>query len=132
MARTIGEGNYAAVSAAADRQTVIGSAEFPATVENAVFIPDAAITGNTTESRTLTIVNEGQAGTGTTVVATLAFITGVNGVAGDEKAFTISATAADLVIADGDVLSVNSVHVGSSGLADPGGVIRVEGAYASA
>lgn len=130
--RTIVEGDMAAVGATTDRQDVLGTAQFPATVTRAVFIPNAAITGNDTNKFTLTIVNEGQAGTGTTVVATLDFVANVNGVAGDEKEFTLSATAANLEIAEGDVLSVNSDATGGSGLANPGGVLRVEGEYAEA
>lgn len=43
--------------------------------------------------RTLTLTNKGQAGVGTTVVGTLAFTTGNNGVAFDEKPLVLSVVA---------------------------------------
>jgi hypothetical protein len=51
---------------------------------------------------------------------------GVNAVAFDEKAITLSATASDLVVAAGDVLVWVSTAVGGTGLADPGGQVQVE------
>lgn len=115
-----------AVAANADADQTVGEAPFAGTVTGVSYIPEAAITGNTTESRTLTLVNKGAAGAGTTVVATLAFITSVNGVAFDEKAFTLSVVAGATTVAEGDVLALVSTHVGSTGLADPGGEVQVE------
>jgi hypothetical protein len=83
------------------------------------------MTGDNTNGRTLTIVNKGQSGAGSTVMATLAFTTGVNGVAFDEKAFTLSGTAANLNVVSGDVLAVVSTHTGT-GIADPGGRVEVQ------
>lgn len=37
----------------------------------------------------------------------------------------LSSTAADLNVAVGDVLTVQSLHVGTTGLADPGGTVFV-------
>ena len=120
------EATVPAVAAGSDADQVLGEAPKAGRVTSVSYTPEAAITGNTTESRTLTLVNKGAAGAGTTTVATLAFTTGVNGVAFDERAFTLSATAADRVVAAGDVLAAVSTHVGSTGLADPGGQVRVE------
>lgn len=103
----------------------VGEAPFAGTVTSVSFTPEAAITGDTTNSRTLTLVNKGAAGAGTTVVATLAFTTGVNGVAFDERAFTLSVVAGATTVVAGDVLAVVSTHV-ASGLADPGGLVQVE------
>jgi hypothetical protein len=46
--------------------------------DGGVVHPDAAITGANTNTRTISLVNKGQDGTGTTVVATLALTSGVN------------------------------------------------------
>lgn len=103
----------------------IGEAPFAGTVTGASFTPEAAVTGDNTNTRTLTVVNKGAAGAGTTVVATLAFTTGNNGVAFDEKAFTLSVVAGATTVAAGDVLAVVEAVAGT-GLANPGGLVQVE------
>ena len=50
----------------------------------------------------------------------------VNAVAFDEKALTVTATAADKTVAAGDVLVFVSTAVGGTGLVDPGGRVQVE------
>ena len=51
----------------------------------------------------------------------------MNAVAFDEKAITLSVTAADLVVAAGDVLAwVSTAVTGGGGLVDPGGLVQVE------
>lgn len=96
------------------------------------YTPEAAITGaNSPASRTFTLVNKGQSGAGSTTVATLAMVAGVDGVAFDEKAITLSVTPADLVTVDGDVLAWVSTAVGGTGLVDPGGLVQVEVGAAS-
>jgi hypothetical protein len=72
----------------------------------------------------VTLVNKGQAGAGVVTVATLQFDSGVNTVAADEKAITLSGTPANLVIAAGDVLQWQSLHIGT-GIADPGGLVAI-------
>ena len=74
---------------------------------------------------TLTIVNKGQDGNGTTVIATRALTSGVNSTDYNEDTLTLSVTAADLVVADGDIIAFVSTHSGSTGLADPGGLAKV-------
>src|SRR5690349_15951228 len=83
-----------------------------------------AITGANTNTRSVSLVNKGQAGAGTTVIATLQFNSGVNTVAADEKTITLSGTAADLVVVAGDVLQWQSAAVGT-GIADPGGLVTI-------
>jgi hypothetical protein len=114
-----------AVAAGADATTELGEAQFAGTVTRVAYIPSAAITGADTNTRTINIINKGQDGTGTTNVATLALTNGVNAAASDAKALTLSGTAANLVVAQGDVLAFTSVHT-ASGLADPGGQVVVE------
>jgi hypothetical protein len=104
--------------------TVVGQAPFNCTVTAVEYVPETAITGAATNHRTVSLVNKGQAGTGTTTVATLAFDSGVNATANNERAITLSGTAANLDLAAGDTLQWRSVAVGT-GIADPGGLVRV-------
>lgn len=110
---------------AADADQTITEAPFAGTVTKVALVPEAAVTGNTTNARTFQLVNKGQAGVGTTVVATLALTTGVNLVAFDEKLFTLSAVAGATTVAAGDVLAVVETHA-SAGLAHEGGRCIVE------
>lgn len=118
------EKNVSAAATAASDDTVVGQAPFDCTVTKVEYVPEAAITGADTNSRTVSLVNKGQAGSGSTTVASLAFTSGVNAAANDEKAVTLSGTAANLDLSSGDTLQWRSVAVGS-GLADPGGLVRI-------
>ncbi|TXS08237.1 hypothetical protein EAO71_37185 [Streptomyces sp. ms191] len=119
------ERNVPAVSTAGnDDDTVLGQAPFACTVTSVQYVPEAAITGAATNNRTVSLVNKGQAGSGSTSVASLAFDNGINATANDEKTITLSGTAANLVLAAGDTLQWRSIHVGT-GITDPGGVVRV-------
>jgi hypothetical protein len=106
-----------------DLNTIVYVAPRAATVTAVSYTPLAAQTGSAT-ARTYNLVNLGQAGAGSTVVATLTLGVGVNTVAGDEKTITLSATPANLVLAAGDVLQWQSVHV-STGITDPGGLVVI-------
>ncbi|MFE4701080.1 hypothetical protein ACFRIC_28875 [Streptomyces sp. NPDC056738] len=108
-----------------DNDSVLTQAPYACTVTAVQYVPVAAITGANTNSRTLTLVNKGADGTGTTTVATLALTSGVNLAANDEKAITLSGTAANLVLAAGDTLLWRSTHVGT-GITDPGGLVRIQ------
>lgn len=113
-----------ALGAAVAGDQTVGEAPFDGTVTAVTFTPEAAITGDNTNTRTMTLVNKGQAGAGTTVVATLAFTTGNNGVAFDEKAFTLSVVAGATAVVEGDILAAVEAVAGT-GLANPGGRIEV-------
>ena len=113
-----------AVATDSSDTTVVGKAPYAGTVTSVTYTPDTLITGANTDSRTVSLVNRKQDGSGTTTIATLAFVSGVNAAAFDEKAITLSVTPADLVIAEGDILSWVSTAVGT-GLADPGGLVNV-------
>lgn len=113
-----------ALAVGADGSYSVGPCPFAGTVAAVTYTPSAAITGANTNSRTLTLVNKGQAGSGSTTVATLALTTGVNAAAFDETPLTLSGTAANLEVAEGDVLAFVSTHVGT-GIADPGGEVTV-------
>jgi hypothetical protein len=124
LQRTI-EADVPAVSTAGnDDDSVIAQAPFDCTVTAVQYVPEAAITGANTNTRSITLFNKGQAGAGTTTVATLQFDSGVNAAANDEKTVTLSGTAANLDLAAGDTLLWRSLHIGT-GQADPGGLVRV-------
>lgn len=118
------ERNVPAAATAVSDDTVLGQAEFDATVARVEYIPEAAITGANTNTRNVELRNGGQAGSGTTTVANLQFNAGVNAAANDERVITLSGTAANLNLAAGDTLVWRSLAVGT-GLADPGGLVRV-------
>lgn len=100
-------------------------APFDCTVTAVEFIGKTTLTGAATNYRSHSLVNKGQAGSGTTVVATLAYdSTGVVATALVPKSLTLSATAANLVLEEGDVLQWKSDHT-ASGATDPGGQVRV-------
>lgn len=118
--------NVAAVVAGSDLETDVVIADMAGTVTAVKYVASTALTGANTDSRTISLVNKGQSGAGTTVVATKAFTSGVSAAADDDTTITLSATPANLVVAEGDVLAWQSNHVGSTGLADPGGLAHVE------
>jgi len=107
----------------ADQQIVVGRVRYPGTVNSVEYIPGWSVTGANTNSRTLTLYNRGQSGAGTTAIATLALTSGVN--LTKYQAKTITITAANAVVAPGDLLEWESLHVGS-GLPDPGGQVVVQ------
>lgn len=118
-------GSTPARAATVDGAEPIARVPFDATVVGVNFVARATLTGQDTETRALSLVNKGQGGAGTTAVASLAFPNAVVATAFDEKPLTNSATAADLNVSEGDVLALSSVHSGSTGLADPGGIVIV-------
>ena len=108
-----------------DEDTIVTQAPFDCTVTAVEYVPEAAITGAATNHRAFSLVNKGQAGSGSTTVASLAFDSGsVTASANNEKAITLSGTAANLVLAPGDTLLWRSVHIGT-GITDPGGLVRI-------
>jgi hypothetical protein len=124
MKRTL-KNEQVAVAAGSSDVSILGEVAADGTVTAASYIPDAAITGANTNTRQLRLVNRGQAGAGVAVVASLQFDAGVNGVAGDEKALTLSGTPANLQVKAGDVIAMESNAVGT-GIADPGGLFQLE------
>jgi hypothetical protein len=101
-------------------------APFDGYVSGVTYTPVAGVTGAASpSSRTLSVINHGQAGSGTAVVASLALLSGVNLTAFDEKDVTLSVTTADKRIVAGDILEFRSAPVGGTGLADPGGTIEI-------
>lgn len=112
-------------TAAVDSDQIVAVAPFAGVVAAASLVSEAAVTGATATKRTFTLTNKGQAGAGAVSVAVLDLITGVDLVAFDEKAMTLSATPANLVVAKGDVLALVETHA-STGTAHSGGQVRVD------
>jgi hypothetical protein len=71
-------GDRPAVAAGSDKESNVVDVEFAGTVTLGLYSPDTVLTGANTDSRTIVLVNKGQAGAGTTIVATKAFTSGVN------------------------------------------------------
>lgn len=116
-------------TAGTDESFSVGESPNDATVSEVSIIPDAALTADATNNRTFTLQNKGQAGLGTTVLATLVTnVAGGNWVAFDEKLMTISAVAADLLITAGDVLVMVETH-GGTGVAHPRMQVVVRGTH---
>lgn len=113
-----------AVALGVDAEIAVAVPGVVGTVEVVTYTPDALYTGAATNYRSFQVRNKGQAGAGTTVVAQLDGVAGVNAPAYDEKAITLSGTPANLDVAAGDVLTYYSLHVGT-GLADPGGLLKL-------
>jgi len=106
---------------------IISRAPYDGTVTQVRYLPNGAVTGAASPaSRSLTLVNKGQAGLGTTVIATLALLGTINEVAFDEIAFPLSAVALAVDVTEGDVLAVVSTPVGGTGLVETGGILVVE------
>jgi len=66
----------------------------------------ASLTGAATDYANFNIVNKGTAGTGTTIMASLAFTSGITATLEIPKAFTLSTTAANLLLSSGEIVAV--------------------------
>lgn len=112
-------------TAATDLTSFVARAPFDGGVVGVRFTADAAITGVNTNNRTFQLVNKGQAGAGSTVIASLAMNTGINAVAGDELNITLSVVANATDVVAGDILAWFS-DAGGTGIADPGGLLSID------
>lgn len=114
-------------TAGTDETFGVGEAQFDGTLTEVSIVPDAAVTADATNNRTFTLQNKGQAGAGTTVMATLTTnVAGGNWVAYDEKLMTLTAVVADLNFVAGDVLAIVETH-GGTGVAHPRMQVTVRG-----
>ncbi len=113
----------AAVAAGSDGFSLIGRVTAAGKVASVTFYPNAAATGAVTDNRRYRLYNR-TSGAGTTLIADLTLVNGVNLVAKTAKAITLTVTVADLSVAAGDLLEWKSDH-GGAGLADPGGIVEV-------
>lgn len=106
------------------RNSNIYRADSDGTVTSVTYAPVTAITGAATNTRSVSLVNKGQSGAGSTVIATIQYNSGVNAAASDENTVTLSGTPANLNVTAGDILQWQSTAVGT-GIADPGGLVCV-------
>lgn len=104
-------------------------AEKACTITGAKWVPAAAVAGAATNNFAIALQNRGQAGTGTTALTTTkTYDNGVNSVAHDAEALTLTSTAADLELAAGDVVALVRT-VNGTGLAQPDGLVEVAFRY---
>jgi hypothetical protein len=102
-------------TANAAQDQVVGKAPYAGRVASVAIIPEAALTANGTNFRTFRVINKGQSGSGSTVVASFATDTPTTDdlAAFDEKAIPLSGTPANLNVAAGDVLAVDETVAGT-------------------
>jgi len=114
-------------TANAAQDQVIGEAPFAGTVTSVKIVPEAALTAHGTNYRTFRVINKGQAGSGSTVVASLATdtVTTDDLAAFDEKNVPLSVVTGATTVAQGDVLAVDET-VAASGVAHSGYRVLVE------
>lgn len=113
-----------AVAAGSDSVVAVGVAGEDATVTAVTYVPNAAITGAATNNRTCSVIDKKADGSGAVAVASKTYANGTNDTAYIENPETLNGTPANLQVSQGDVLVFSSVHAGT-GIADPGGIVRV-------
>lgn len=117
--------SVAVTAAATALQTPLMRCNRPVKVVGARWVPGAAMTANDTNYVSLTIRNRGLLGVATTTLATRPWtIAGGNSVAALAETLTLSATEADLLAVEGDVLTAQWTHTGT-GLAIPAGLVEL-------
>lgn len=98
-------------------------------ITSVVYTPDAAVTGNDTNNFIFQCRNKGTDGTGTTgVTSAKTYDTGTDIAAFDQDTLTLSTTAADTDIDDGEVVAINRT-VSGSGLTSPQGIVTLQFEY---
>lgn len=112
----------AMAAAGTDKEDVVFRAPFNLTITAVDWTPSAAVTANGTNFTVVSLRNR-TTGAGTALPATRSYIA-TNSVACTPEAMTLSATAADLLVAAGDVLTVQMLHT-ASGVAVPQGMVRL-------
>ncbi len=97
-------------------------APFALKITGARWIPAAAVVADGSNYFTLNLRNR-TTGAGAALPASRSYAA-TNSVAFDAEAMTLSGTEADLLVAEGDLLTVSKVNTGT-GLAMPDGVVQV-------
>lgn len=98
--------------AATDWELPLGSIDFAGTVKSVKLLADSAF-GQATNYSSLDLQNKGQAGSGTTSVASMAFNSGNTVSQWVPKALTLSGTPANLNVVVGDALTLVKTHSGN-------------------
>jgi hypothetical protein len=114
------ESDAAAVAAGSDLTTELARAVRKGYLTAARVLPGGTLTGAATNNRTFNVIDQTQANK---VLATVNFASGTNLAAGVELDIPLSGS--DTQVAAGDVIALQSVHVGT-GLADPGSTVIIE------
>lgn len=96
---------------------------FNAKVTGMKWVPSAAVTANGTNFSTLSMRNRGAAGSGSALPATRSYAA-TNSSAWVAEDCTLSATATDLLLTAGDVVTVQMIH-SASGVVIPAGTVRI-------
>ena len=112
----------AKAAAGTDKEDVVYRAPFNLTITAVDWTPSAAVTADGTNYATLSLRNR-TTGAGAALPATRSYAA-TNSVACTPEAMTLSATAADLLVAAGDVLTIQMLKTGT-GLVIPQGLVRV-------
>lgn len=103
--------------------STLGEVPFNGTVTGCSFTPNLAIVGGATNYRTLSVVNKGTDGSGTTVIGTKAFNVAATAAASDEIALTLD--SARVTVTQGQILGL-SESIAAGGIPNPGGLFEVE------
>lgn len=114
---------YAMAGATTSREDVAVKVPYNMLVTGVDWVPQAAVTANGTNFSTLTLRNRGAAGAGATLPASRSYAA-TNSVAFVPEAMTLSATATDLQLTAGDVLTVQMIFT-AAGLVIPAGTLRL-------
>ena len=88
-------------------------APFPCIVTGCKVVPQTAATGDNTNTTNLNLISKGAAGSGTTELANLDLVTGVNLTAYADSSLTVTGTLAQRTLAEGDVLTLQHEKVGT-------------------
>ena len=104
------------LDAAAGTDYVYGSIKVPWRVKSldATICPGAALTAADATANTLTLAKaDGAGGAATTVASIVTNLASGNWVADTFKALTLSATPANVLVADGQILTLKKTHAGA-------------------
>lgn len=104
------------------QSTIMGKAEAYSRLTEVKITPAVALTGDPTNNRVIKLFNRGQAGAGTTEMATIT--TTANWTDNVSFTLTLSGTAANLECAPGDILELVET-IGGTGVAHGGGQVEV-------
>lgn len=99
-------------TAGTDQSTQCGKAPFAGKVTGVTITPAVAVAADGTNNRIFTLYNRGQAGAGTTVLATFTTAT-TAWVDNVDIAMTLTATVADRDVAQGDQFELVETHGGT-------------------
>lgn len=112
------------LTAGTDDDVAVMRAPFNLKVTAVRFLPHAALTGETDTATVLEARNRGTDGQGTTSIASHTFDDDHDAVAFAPIDFTLSATAANLLVEEGEVISVRKTHTSTGHVID--GAIEIE------